>query len=63
MGEILDRIVREVLFENALLKEGKELAIHIYMQISGGMLFQTETTVNARALERFWNRVNNVKRI
>lgn len=41
MGEILDRMVREVLFENALLKEVKELAIHIYMRISGGMLFQT----------------------
>lgn len=49
VSEILDRRVREVLFENAPLKEVKELAIH--MQISGGMLFKTETTVSARALE------------
>lgn len=36
-----------------LLKEVRELASHICMQISGGRLFQTETMVSAKALKWF----------
>lgn len=61
MCKILDRVVRKVLFKKATF-EGSEVATHTYMQISGGMLFQIEITVSARALEWFWNRVSNAKK-
>lgn len=51
MHEILDSIVREILFENATFERSERASYIYYMEISGRRLFQIETKVNVKVLK------------
>lgn len=51
MHEILDSIVREILFENATFERSEGASYIYYMEISGRRLFQIETKVNVKVLK------------